>query len=198
MIEYPPSNQCAGGGWIGEVDANFPPNTVGNTTQITIARFDGLSAIPSNAVVTDATLSVYQTNELGTDPKVVSILDVITDWDSSADWLWPWSNVGGDYGSEWNTFEAPGNNAWSDPAGRHRAGRRVGQWRARQLRRRARDPRSARAGRPCDRGLGHRPRRGLLRAVMATPRRAGHPQGRPARRRCYGVVVESVSVSVLA
>jgi hypothetical protein len=116
LIEYPPSNQCAGGGWIGLVDASFPPNTVPNTNQITIARFDGLSAIPSNAVVTDATLSVYQTDEIGSDPKEISIREILSDWDSSADWLWPWSAPGGDYGSTWNTFAAPGNNAWSDPA----------------------------------------------------------------------------------
>jgi hypothetical protein len=114
LIEYPPAPNCPGGGWVGAADSGISPYAVPGTLQNTVVRWD-LSGIPSTAVITSATLSGYQNDELGVATKEVSVTPVTTDWDSSADWLYPWSTIGGDFGSEITTISSPGNGNWSTP-----------------------------------------------------------------------------------
>jgi hypothetical protein len=114
LIEYPPSTQCDGGGWVGRTGpSGISPDAVPNTRQNTVVRFDDVSSIPSTAVVTEATLSAYQDDEQGVATKTVSVFGVTTDWDNSATWGWPWTNLGGDFTAELTTFDSPGDEQWS-------------------------------------------------------------------------------------
>lgn len=115
LIEYPPASNCDYDGWVGSADSGISPYAVPGTLQNTVVAFDSIDAIPSNFVVTSATFSAYQADELGSGTKEITVAPVVTPWNAGADWLSPWSTLGGDFGSPVGYIDSPGNGNWSDP-----------------------------------------------------------------------------------
>jgi hypothetical protein len=93
LLVYPPDD-CEGGPYLSVGE------DVQGYTRHSFLKFDEVSSIPANAVVTSATLSLLQADDYGSIDPPVSAWQMTSDWSSfNMNWF-NFSTPGGDFGTE--------------------------------------------------------------------------------------------------